>query len=157
MQILRIIKKFRLILSTHQKLRIFELLLLMIIGGLLETFSISLIVPFMEVVTNPEKMMGKWYIHSFCSFFNIQSSSTFIITVALSMVLLYILKNLYLMFQSNIQYRFVYGNMFQTQCKLLEVLINRPYEYFLSISSGEIMNTILVFDTTFLFLYLCYL
>ena len=142
MQILRIVKKFRLILSHHQKFRILELLILMIIGGFLETFSISLIVPFMEVITNPEKMMGKWYITSFCSLFHIQSSSTFIILVALFLVLLYILKNLYLMFQSNIQYRFVYGNMFQTQCRLLEVLINRPYEYFLSISSGEIMRII---------------
>lgn len=142
MQLLTILNKFRLILSHHQKFRIIQLLLLMIIGGLLETFSISLIVPFMEVVTNPEKMMGKWYISKFCSLLHIQSSSTFIITVALLLVLLYILKNVYLMFQSNIQYRFVYGNMFATQCKLLETLINRPYEYFLSVSSGEVIRII---------------
>lgn len=142
MQLLNILKKFRLILSHHQKFRIIQLLILMIIGGLLETFSISLIVPFMEVITNPEKMMGKWYIRNFCSLFHIQSSTIFILVVALLLVLLYILKNIYLMFQSNIQYHFVYNNMFATQCKLLETLINRPYEYFLSISSGEVIRII---------------
>lgn len=48
MQIVRIIKKFGLILTERQKIRIFQLMVLMVIGGMLEMCSVSLILPFMN-------------------------------------------------------------------------------------------------------------
>ena len=48
MILLQVIKKFSLILSRHQKLRIAELAILMTIGGFLEMCSVSLVLPFME-------------------------------------------------------------------------------------------------------------
>lgn len=140
--ILKIVKKFGLILSGHQRIRIFELCLLMIAGGFLETFSVSLILPFMNIIVNPQEAMKKWYVKMLCSFFNIQSSGTFLVVVSVMLALLYLFKNIYLMFEYNVQYRFVYGNMFAMQKKLLETFIHRPYEYFLKVNSGEIIRII---------------
>ena len=57
MQLVRVVKKFKTILSADQKRKIVFLVILMIIGGFLEMASVSLILPFMNIVMNPEEYM----------------------------------------------------------------------------------------------------
>lgn len=142
MSILRITKKFSSILSGHQKLRIAELIILMIFGGLLEMCSVSLVMPFMNAVMNPEEVMGKWYVKLVCDLLDLHSPRTFLVVVAVVLAAIYIFKNIYLLFEFNIQYRFVYGNMFAMQKRLLDCYIHRPYEFFLKASSSEIIRIV---------------
>ena len=115
MQIVRVIKKFNSILSKHQKFRVLELVILMIIGGVLETCSVSLILPFMNVVMEPEKTMENGLIRFVCDMFGIESSRSFLVFLSIGLAVLFLLKNAYLLFEYNVQYRFVYGNMFSMQ------------------------------------------
>ena len=142
MQVIRVVKKFNMILSQHQKFRIFQLVILMIIGGILETLSVSLILPFMDVVMNPEQTMSKPYVQWICDLFGIQIPKTFLVLLSLVLALIYLFKNVYLLFEYNIQYRFVYGNMLAMQKRLLNTIIHRPYDYFLGLSSGDVMRII---------------
>lgn len=142
MFVFRVIKKFSQILNAYQKSRVILLTLLMIFGGVLETCSVSLIVPFMNAVINPEDGMKKKYAQIICRIFNIESANSYLIILATLISLLFIFKNLYLAIESNIQHKFVYGNMFTLQEKLLEAFIYRPYEYFLNATSGEIIRVV---------------
>lgn len=142
MQVFRVIKKFNRIISRHQKLRVAELLVLMIFGGLLETLSISLILPFMNIVLNPEQVMSKDYVVLICRALGIESSKQFLIVIAIVLACTFILKNIYLLFEYNVQYRFVYGNMVQMQERLLANFIYRPYEFFLKSNSADIIRII---------------
>lgn len=142
MSFLRIVKKFNKILTTHQKVRVFELMILMIIGGFLETFSVSLMIPFMNAVMEPEKTMEEWYVRYVCEIFNITDITQFLVFIAVVLAIIYVLKNFYLMLEYNLQYRFVYGNMFAMQEKILNVFIHRPYEYFLMVNSGEVIRIV---------------
>lgn len=142
MYIIRIISKFKLILSKHQILRIVELFVLMIIGGFLETLSVSLMLPFMNLVINVEDVMDKWYAVLICDIFNISTTRGLLIFMSVLLAAMYILKNVYLLWEYNVQYGFVYRNMFEMKRKLLTAFLNKPYEFFLSISSGEIIRII---------------
>ena len=142
MSLIRIIKKFKLILTGHQKLRIVELVVLMLVGGFLETMSVSLMVPFMNAVMKPEEVMKNDFVHRICILFHLDTAREFLLLVAILLAVLYIVKNAYLLFEYNIQYRFVYGNMFAMQERLLDVFLHRPYEFFLGISSGEVTRII---------------
>lgn len=142
MNILRVLKKFKSVLSQHQKIRILELAILMIIGGFMEMMSVSLMLPFMEAVMNPNKIMKNTYVQMVCDAFNIHSSRTFLVFLALVMAAIYILKNVFLLFQLNVQNRFVYNNMFSTQQKLLHNYLLRPYDFFLNVKSGEVLRVI---------------
>ncbi len=139
---MKIIKKFRLILSRHQKLRIAELFVLMVIGGFVETLSVALMLPFMDAVMQPEGFKSTWYGKLICDLLGIDSTRALLVIIAIALALLYIFKNIYLMFEYNIQYRFVYGNMFELQKRMLDVFIHRPYEYFLKVNSGEVIRII---------------
>lgn len=114
----------------------------MIIGGILETLSVSLNLPFMDVVMNPEITMEKPYVKWICDLFGLESSRMFLVILAFMLAVLYMAKNVYLLLEYNVQYRFVYGNMFAMQERLLNSFINRPYEYFLGVSSGEVIRVI---------------
>lgn len=142
MSVISIIKKFQLILSKHQKLRILELGVLMLIGAVFETMSVSLIVPFMNAVMEPEKTMQKPYVQLVCRIFDLHSPRTFLVILAFILAALYIVKNVFLLLENNIQFRFVYGNMFAMQRQILANFIRRPYEDFLSVNSGEVIRII---------------
>lgn len=140
----RILKKFQQILNRHQKIRIIELTILMVIGGFMEMLSVSLMVPFINAVMDPGATMEKWYAKIFCNIFHIGQGETrkFLIVLAVVLALLYVIKNLYLLLENNFQYRFVYGNMFMIQQRLLNNYLHRPYEYFLAIETGEVIRVI---------------
>ena len=147
MTIIRVVRKFSSILTSHQRLRIFQLTIMMIIGGLLEMLSVSLMLPFINAVMNPKAMMQNEIIQYICELLNIESYRTFLVLAALTLAVAYIIKNIYLVVQLGVQYRFVYNNMFTIQARLLRSYLSRPYEYFLNINSGEVIR-IISNDTT---------
>lgn len=142
MAIIRILKKYNRILSNQQKIRIIRLIFLMVLGGLFETMSVSLMIPLMNGILDTGKMMSKWYVQIFCRLFNVNTSRGFLICISIIIAFLFILKNLYLIFEYNIQYNFVYKNMFKMQSRLLNIFIHRPYEYFMNVSSAEVIRVI---------------
>ena len=139
---LRIIGKYGKILSRHQKKRIVELGVLMVIGGILESFSMYLIMPFTTAIMDEAGTMANPYIQKFCALFHLQSHRGFLVALSLIMAALYILKNLFLLFQMWVQKRFVFNNMFITQQKLLYRYLTQPYEYYLGIKSGQVLRVI---------------
>lgn len=142
MSIIRISKKFLLILSKHQKIRIAEMFVLMVIAGIMEMLSVSLILPFIEAVMDADAVMQRDTVHKVCSILKIESSWGFLIFMALVMAVLYIVKNLFLLFQLTVQNRFVNYNMCNIQERLLKSFLNRPYEFFLEVKSGEILRIV---------------
>ena len=148
MSVVRILKKFRIILSRHQKVRIVQLGFLMLLGGLIETCSVSLMMPFMNIVMNPEMLTTNKFLVQLSSFFNLHNKKTIIVSMAVAIALIYIFKNVYLLVEYNIQYIFVYNNMFAMQRRLLNKFIYKPYEYYLNISSSEIIRIVSTDTTT---------
>nr|MCR4762238.1 ABC transporter ATP-binding protein/permease [Lachnospiraceae bacterium] len=142
MIILRIVKKFRQILSRHQKIRVVELGVLMVISGFMEMLSVTLILPFMDAVMEPERIMLKSYIRWVVNLLGIEKPRSFLILLALVLAAMYIIKNIFLLFQMLFQNRFVYHQLFLTQKQLLRSYLSRPYEYYLSVKSGEVLRVI---------------
>ena len=142
MVIFRIIKKFRGILSQHQKVRVIELFILMVIGGFMEMLSVALIIPFIQTILNPEEMSNNPIVIKVMDFFGLQIYQTFLVLLALVMVAIYFAKNAFLVFQMIVQNRFVQNNKFAMQQRMFHNFLCRPYEFFLSANSGEIMRII---------------
>lgn len=139
---LRIIKKFSTILNSKQKSKAVIIMIMMIIGAFTELIGVSLIYPIALAVMDPDIINTNKYAKLVCEILDIHSVNTFVIVVIIALVLIFILKNLFLLFEYSIQYRFVYNNRFRMQRKLIDTYLHRPYEYFLNASSGEIMRVV---------------
>lgn len=139
---IRIIKKFGLLLNKHQKGRVAIILIMMVLGAFFEVLSISLLVPFVSIVMQPEIISTNKYIGKFVCFFNINSNKELLISGLFILILIFIIKNLYLMLEYYVQYRFIYNNRFRTQSEVMGVYLNKPYEYFLTSNSGEVIRVL---------------
>lgn len=138
----RVIKKFSRILSKHQKVRVIELFILMIIGGFLEMFSISLVIPFINMVTEGENLLNNKIASRVCGYLGIESSRQLMIVTAFALAFLYLFKNIFLLIQTHFQYRFVFNSRLATQRQLMHNYLHYPYEYYLSIKSGEVLRVV---------------
>lgn len=116
----------------------------------MEMLSVSLIMPFMEAVMDPDTVMSNPIVMRVCDILDIGNNRTFLVVLSLSLAAVYILKNIFLLFQTHIQNRFVYNNLFMTQARLLRSFLNRPYEFYLNSKTGDILRVIQT-DTTDVF------
>ena len=140
--IIRVIKKYRRILSRGQKLRIAIIATMMLVGGVLETMSVSLILPLVTAIMRPDFITTNKYAKLICELFDLHSSSTFMIVVIGGIMILYVAKNMFLYLQYYTQTRFVCNNRFALQQRLMQSYLARPYEYYLNENSGEVMRVI---------------
>lgn len=139
---LRVLKKLSLILSKEQKKKIVFIVILMLIGAVLETMSVSLVVPLMTALMQKDFMQSNELVALICDWLNIAEARDFILLVIVAMVIIFILKDAFLYFEIYVQTCFIYNSRVATQKKLMKIYLNRPYEFFLNASSGEIMRVI---------------
>lgn len=139
---IQIIQKFRQLLNKHQKKRIIILGVMMIIGAFLETLSVSLMLPLVSAIMQPDIIKTNKYARLVCQIFDLHSNRTFMIVVIGGLICIFVFKNIFLVIQYYVQYRFVYNNRFATQQRFLQVYLHRPYEYYLQANTGEIMRVV---------------
>ncbi len=142
MTFLRVAGKFKTILTKEQKRHVVVLFLMMVIAGFMEMLSVSLMLPFVKAVMQPEDIMQNPLVDRICELFNVQTGRSFLVFLSLVMAGIYLLKNIYLLFQIAMQNRFVNQTLFLTQRKLLNSFLHKPYESFLKIQSGEVLRII---------------
>lgn len=137
-----VIKKFNKLLNGKQKSRLAILAVVTVIGAFLEVIGVSLMLPLITAIMQPNIIKTNKYIAYVCNILDLHSHRTFVIMCIIAVILVFIFKDLFLMMQYYIQARFVYNNQFATQQKMLNGFLNRPYEFFLSVESGEILRVI---------------
>ncbi|MDD6157383.1 MAG: ABC transporter ATP-binding protein [Lachnospiraceae bacterium] len=139
---IRILKKFNLILSSAQKRKILAIVVLMLVGAILETLSVSLVVPLMTALMQKDFLETNRYAILVCRIFDIESENSFVLMAIAALIVVFILKDFFLYFEYYVQTRFICNNRVLTQRRLMEVYLERPYEFFLNASSGEIIRVI---------------
>ena len=130
------------LLNTHQKKRLLLLLLLMILGALLETLGISLILPVISVILDPDSVFSSHAMLYIYNFLGMESSRDFLIFLCVVLMAVYILKNIYLYFMYSVQYRFASNNRLQMSSRMFSIYLNKPYEFFLNKNAAEIVRNV---------------
>ena len=126
-----IIRKMRYILDRKQKIHICFLGVLIFIGGLLETVSVSAVLPIVYVIISPEQAQENKYIRMVMEALAIDSIEGFIVPLLWTLIVMYILKNAFLLFLASEQNRFIAFNRNKLISQVLREFLNRPYEFYL--------------------------
>lgn len=129
-------------MNAKQKRQMGGLVVLMLIGAVLETTSISLVIPVISALMQPKKLMEYAPVRWFYEIFHIQSTLQFTVIVMLALIAAFILKNVFLFFQQKRVYHFVYTNQFYTAERLLRSYLKKDYEYFLNADTATIQRSI---------------
>ena len=139
---MKVFRKFNQILDKRQKSRIVILFFLTLIGTVLEVLGVSLMIPLIQAIMVPDIITTNKYIAKVCEILDLHSHRTFVIACIGALILIFIFKDLFLMFEYYVRERFVCNNRLATEIKLFEAFLNKPYEYYLNASTGEIMRII---------------
>jgi len=138
----KVIKQLNSILDKGQKLRIAGLMVMILIGGLLETAGVSLVVPLISAIMDEESFATNKYVIFFKELLHIDNIRTLIYLLIAALILMFILKNTYLVLLTYIQSRFVNKNRSRCTTNLLSQFLHRPYEYYLYAETSVIIRTI---------------
>ena len=126
-----IFKKLNYILDKKQKINIVVLAVMIFIGGILETLSISAMLPVVWVIIDAESVQNNKYCQWIMQLLHIQNMQGFIIMLLVSLMIMYVLKNAYLLLRTSEQNRFISVNRNRLISQVLREFLNRPYEFYL--------------------------
>ncbi|SHI03957.1 ABC-type multidrug transport system, ATPase and permease component [Butyrivibrio fibrisolvens DSM 3071] len=130
------------LLSKKQKHQMVGIIILMLIGGILESLGIALISPIMTVVMDPEAIEKKWYLRIVYHGLHISDVTKFAALILGALIAVFVIKNIFLFFMNKVQLRFVFTNQFETSQRMMVNFINRPYEYYLNADTSVVQRMI---------------
>lgn len=139
----KILKKMKVLLDQKQKRMMGVILVLMLIGGVLESAGISMLIPVVTLAMSPEKAVEEnAYLRVVYEALPLSSPMQFTMLMMVALILVFVGKNLFLFFQNKIQLKFVYTNQFATSRRMMINFMERPYEYYLNADTAVIQRMI---------------
>lgn len=135
-----ILHKISIILTKEQKLKSIRAFIAITISSALELLGVTIIVPFITAVMNPEIIMQNKYVLILFNLLHIHSPSPSITLIILGIVLMlvYIIKNIGLLCSRYIQNSYQYSIQKDLSITMMRSYLNHPYEYFVNTNISEI-------------------
>jgi ATP-binding cassette subfamily C protein len=137
-----LIKKLKAILPPKDKFKIIILIILMILAGFLEVVSIALLSGFVAGVADPNLILNNEYISSILSFLNINSDRQILIFGTISLILVFLIKNIYLITYKYFQARFIYNRYRSISTRLFKIYMNVPFSFHLNRNSASLIRNV---------------
>lgn len=135
-----ILDKFNYILNKNQKKYAVLILFLTLIGAVFETLGVSVIIPFVSVLLNPEDIKKNKLVINVSDILNIQTTQQLILFIGIVIMLIYLVKNLYLSFLSYMRVHFATKVQLELSVLLMQSYMKRGYSYFTTVNTSELLQ-----------------
>ena len=139
-----IFKKVGYIFSRKQKFQSVLLCIGLFFGALLELVGVSLIAELVTLISTPEKVHENKILSFAYDFTKSESTRQFFFYLVIALIVIYVLKNAYLMFINYIKYTFIYNNQLRLSGRLIDCYLKKPYTYHLDKNSAEMIRSIML-------------
>lgn len=130
------LQKISYLFDRKQKLQFVGLGVLILIGGILETLGVSMMVPVVQGIMEPEALMQNEIVQKVMDMLHMDISregtaKQLIVLMLVALMFLFVIKNAYLLFQTYVQNTFVTRNRNKMISRVMREFLNRPYEEYL--------------------------
>ena len=139
---LDIMKKLRVVLSAKQKRRVAGLLFLILIGAILETLGVSMILPIVMAIVEPDVLTENRIVAEICRMLGLDSLEQLVIVMIAVLIFIFVFKNAYLLFMYHVQHTFICNSQFLISRDLLRIYFNKPYEFYLNANTSDVLRTV---------------
>ena len=136
------LKKIRKLFSRNEIKKLLGITVFSIIISLSEVVGLSTVVPFMAMVTNQNIIFENKYLKLIYNFFNFESTKNFIFYFGITIVIIFLIKNILNIFFNYILVSFSRNSYYQFTCKLMENYLKYPYQNFIKKNSNNLMKNI---------------
>lgn len=127
--------KIRVIFDRKQKIQLVILGVMIFIGGVLETLGVSAMIPVVTALMTPgdlQTYIDKYeFLQKICSFLHIEDVGQITMALLFSLMAIYIIKNLYVLYLTYKQNSFITQTRNKMISRVMAEFLNRPYEQYL--------------------------
>lgn len=135
-------KKILSVFTTKQKWALFGMGVIILIDAFVELLGVSIIIPFINMITDPEMLMQNRFVQILIYVTGFQGTQI-IVFICISIIVIYILKNLFLIFVYNLQFRFVYHGQRNLRNRFMKYYLNQTYSFHLQHNTAELIRNIM--------------
>ena len=136
------VKQVLSILTRSEKIKLIILFFMVGLGSIFELLGVSAFSPLINLITDPSIIHEKWYLEWLYDFLHIQDTRRFLSVVILIIIAIYIIKNVYLIWERNILYRYIFNVQKRVSVKLLKAYLNEPYSFFLTKNTAVLQRSL---------------
>ena len=137
-----IIKRALSILTKHEKHLLVPLVLMMIVGALLESMSVTLVIPLIAGIMDPSQLTSGTIGEVLQQLFGAHDGKTYLAILFGVMIAVFLVKNGFLVALTYAQYKTTAQIRRRIQNRLFHYHLSRPYSFFLDPDSGNILRTV---------------
>lgn len=137
-----IIKKLNYIMNRKQKIDYVLVTMIALIGSMWELLGVSAILPFIETIMTPEEAKNEWYVSFFSRWFTMETPMQMMTVMGIVIIMVYILKNIYLMLSSYVQAWYSTGVQRDLSIKTANTFLHSSYLFHLNVNSSVLIRTI---------------
>ncbi len=128
--------------NKREKKKLIILFFMMIIAALFETIGIGLIVPFVGIVTDPAIIQEQAVLSYIYDLFNFQSTTAFIVFSVITLLAIFVLKNLYLLLFNYAQFRVILNQQVKLSRNLFREYLVKPYTFHLQRNTADLLRNV---------------
>lgn len=134
-------KKLSYIFSKRDKYKIALLLCIMVAGSFLELLGVAVFQPFVNIIMMPDSIQENPYLARIYQIFGCSTTESFLTVVALGIIVIYVVKNVYLWVEQNLIMKFTYGMQQKLSTRLLTTYLSEPYTFHLNKNIAELQRS----------------
>ncbi|MFD1705949.1 ABC transporter ATP-binding protein [Siminovitchia sediminis] len=136
------IRKLLLLFNKREKRKLVILFLMMIIAAVLETAGIGLIVPLVGIITNPDVIQEQAILSYVYNFFDFQSPTIFMVFAVGTLLVIFLIKNVYLLLFYYAQYRVILNQQVKLSRRLFQEYLTKPYTFHLQRNTADLLRNV---------------
>ena len=134
-------KKLSYIFSKRDKYKIALLLCIMVAGSFLELLGVAVFQPFVNIIMMPDSIQENPYLARIYQMFGCSTTESFLTVVAVGIIVIYVVKNVYLWVEQNLIMKFTYGMQQKLSTRLLTTYLSEPYTFHLNKNIAELQRS----------------
>lgn len=132
------IKKFSYILDKPQKVWGCVVFALSFVGALAETLGVGLLLPLVQVMISPDTLMDNEIVAKVACNLHIEDSEELILLVVVAVILVYIFKNVLLLFLVYVRTKYSCKVQRELSVKMMKYYMKRGYLFFVQHNTSEL-------------------
>ena len=141
---MNILHKINYIFDRKQKTQAALLTFALTVGAFLELVGVSLITELVSIITNPSVIQTNPLFSYIYNLFGMKSERDFFLTAVIGLILVYLFKNIYLLWTVKVQYTYIFKNQLRLSGKLIDCYLKKPYTYHLDKNSAEMVRNVML-------------
>ena len=120
------------IFDSRDKWKVGMLLIAVVVGSLLELLGVTIFMPFINIINDPSSIQKAWYLKWVYDLFHFTSVKGFMVALSACIIVIYIVKNVYLVIEKSYIYRFSYNMQMKLSTRLLNTYMKESYTFHLN-------------------------